>query len=168
MAPPGAAGLRSPDMRSGPLGGRLRLLAKTQLRDECGVALAILLADVIEEGAALVDHHQQAAPAVIVLGVRLEMRGEVVDPLGEDRDLHLRRTGIALALGIVLDDFLLALGGHRHRQTPLSFRLKPRTTRSSPSLSSTRATGTEASVARWSPGCAAIPINLRPCRSALA
>src|SRR4051812_14830382 len=150
------------DDKRAPERGALSSFAKAQLRDQFGVALAVGLPKIIEKRAALVDEHQQAAPAVIVLGVRLEMLGQIGDPLGKDRDLHLGRTGIGLAPGIVVDDFLLALGGHRHRQTPSSFRLKPRTTRSSPSPSSTRATGTEASVARWSPGCAAIPINLRP------
>ena len=72
-------------------------LAKTELRDECGVALVIFLADVIQQGAALVDHHQEPAAGMIVLRVRLEVGGEIVDSLGEDRDLDLGGSGVARA-----------------------------------------------------------------------
>ena len=52
--------------------------------------------EVVEQAAALADHHQQAAARVVVLLVRLEVLGQVGDALGQDRDLHLRRTGVAL------------------------------------------------------------------------
>src|SRR5919202_5365644 len=114
-------------------------LAKAELRDEGGVALAVGLAEIIQQGAALVDEHQEAAAGMVVLRVRLEMLGEVLDALGENGDLHLGGTGVALRLGVVFDNFLLALGGHRHRQLLYVSRLKPRTTRSDPSASSTSA-----------------------------
>ena len=47
---------------------------------------------------------------MIVLGVALEMIGEVVDALGEDRDLDFGRTGVVLVAGVVANDFLLAFG----------------------------------------------------------
>ena len=89
-----------------------------------------------------------AAARVVVLGVRLEVLGQVGDALGEDRDLDLRRAGVGGSAGIVADDFLLAFGCNRHRGLLANYRLKPRTTRSSSSLSSTSATGTDPSVAR--------------------
>src|SRR4051794_8502284 len=46
----------------------------------------------------------------------LEMTGEVGDALGEDRNLHFRRTGIAGLEAIVLDERFLALGRDRHRK----------------------------------------------------
>ena len=44
---------------------------------------------VVQQPAPAADHLQQAAPRVVVLLVRLQVLGEPVDPLGQDRDLHL-------------------------------------------------------------------------------
>src|SRR3546814_3047294 len=93
------------------------LFPKPELGDEVGVAAFILFAQIVEQTATLVDHHQQAAAAVIVLCVRLEMRGQRVDAVGQDRDLHFRRSGVALVAGMVLDDFGFALGGNRHNRS---------------------------------------------------
>src|SRR4029453_1082534 len=90
------------------------LFAKPELRDQRVVALDILLLEVVEQAAALVDHLQQAAARMVVLVVGLEVAGQRLDPAGEDRDLHFRRPGVALAAGVVADDFLLLLGGNRH------------------------------------------------------
>src|SRR5216683_3068854 len=60
---------------------------------------------------------QEAAARMIVLHVRLEVPGQVVDAFRQDRDLNLRRAGIAGLDGISLDDFRFAFGGNRHRQT---------------------------------------------------
>ena len=49
---------------------------------------------------------------MVVLLVRLEMLGQVDDPLGQDRDLDFRRSGVALGLRVVLDDFGLAFGSY--------------------------------------------------------
>ena len=57
---------------------------------------------------ALRHHLDHAAARVIVLGVGLEMFGEVGDALRQDRDLHFRRTGVVLARGVLGHDFLFA------------------------------------------------------------
>ena len=41
-----------------------------------------------------------------VLDVRLEMLGEAVDALGEERDLPLGRTGVLAGALVLLDDLL--------------------------------------------------------------
>src|SRR5262245_970029 len=46
----------------------------------------------------------------------LEVLGQAVDSLREQRDLDLRRTGIPLVRLELLDQALLALDGKRHRQ----------------------------------------------------
>src|SRR3977135_3830892 len=61
---------------------------------------------------------------MVILHVGLEMPGEVVDAFRQDRDLNLRRAGVAGLVGIRLDDFRFAFCGNRHRQT-LSFWLRP-------------------------------------------
>ena len=78
-------------------GRTIASLAKPELRDELGVALVIFALEEIEQRTALVDEHEQAASGVVVLGVRLEMLGEIGDALRQDRDLHFGRPGIGAA-----------------------------------------------------------------------
>ena len=69
--------------------------------------------------------------------------GQVADPFGQDRDLHFGAARVVVALGVVLDDFLLALGGNRHSfYSATSGKLKPRTIFIVPLSISTSATGT--------------------------
>jgi hypothetical protein len=50
----------------------------------------VRLLQVIEQTSAMLDHLQQAAPRMIVLFVRLEMLGEIVNSLAQQRNLNLR------------------------------------------------------------------------------
>ena len=83
------------------------LLAEAELGDERQITVTVLLAEIVEQRTTLVDHHQQAAAGVVVLGVPLEVLGQVLDPLRQDRDLDLGRPGVVLAAAMVLDDLLL-------------------------------------------------------------
>ena len=53
---------------------------------------------------------------MIVFHMSFEVVGQGIDPLRQDRDLDLGRTGVAFLGGIRLDDFGLAAGRKRHRQ----------------------------------------------------
>ena len=95
---------------------RASLLADAELGDDGAVALNVLLREVVEQAAALADHLVHAETAVVVLRVLLQMLGELADALGEDGDLDLRRTGVALVGGVVENDGgLLLLGDHAYR-----------------------------------------------------
>src|SRR6185503_3579694 len=83
--------------------------------DEAAIALAVDLLEVVEKSAPLTHQLEETAPGMVVLDVALEMLGEIGDPLGEDRDLDLRRAGIAARRGVFLDQCLLTLGRDRHR-----------------------------------------------------
>jgi hypothetical protein len=54
----------------------------------------IRVVQIIEQAMALADHHQQSPAGTVILGVGLQMLGEVVDALREQRDLHVGGTGI--------------------------------------------------------------------------
>src|SRR5262245_14027561 len=71
---------------------------------------------VFQQPAALADEHQEPAPRMMVLDVLFEVVGQAVDALGEERDLHLGRTRIALVGAELLDQTLLAIDGKRHRR----------------------------------------------------
>src|SRR6185295_1558020 len=72
--------------------------------------------EVLEEAATLADQHQQAATGVVVLLVGLEVVGEAVDPLGQQRDLDLGRAGVALVDLELLDQTLLLVLGQPHTE----------------------------------------------------
>jgi hypothetical protein len=68
-----------------------------------------MVTKVIEQPSPLPDEHEESATGMVILLVGLEMLGEVVDPLGEDGHLHIRRAGILLMPLELFDDLLLFL-----------------------------------------------------------
>src|SRR5690606_7189639 len=90
------------------------LLTNAELRDDRAVALDVLRADVVEETTTAADELQKATAAVVVLRVRLEVLGEVGDPLAEERDLHLGRPAVGLVSLELLDDLSLAVRKKSH------------------------------------------------------
>src|SRR5208337_2505326 len=88
--------------------------------DQTLVARLVVLLDVVEQRTALRHHLEKTATRMVVLHVGLEMIGQVGDALGEDRNLHFRRTGVAGLQRIVFNERGLALGSDRHRSVLLA------------------------------------------------
>src|SRR5687767_11097670 len=95
-----------------PLG--LRLASKTELLDQCPVPLEVLALQVVQQPAAAADEHEQPAARVVVLRMRAQMLGQLVDALCEQRDLHLRRSGVSPVPAVRADDLLLGFLRERH------------------------------------------------------
>src|ERR1700694_670225 len=74
-----------------------------ELGDDRSVPLDVGALQIVQQPAALADQLQQPAPRVVVVGVRLEMVGEVIDPFAEDRDLDFGRPGVLLVEAVRLD-----------------------------------------------------------------
>src|SRR5206468_6389128 len=70
--------------------------------------------EVAEQAPALADHHQQAAAGVVVLAVRPQVLGELVDPFREQGDLDLGRAGVAVGSAELADQLLLSFLGQSH------------------------------------------------------
>src|SRR5205085_10186538 len=85
----------------------MELAAQAELLDEGAVALEIVLLQVVEEAAAAADELEEPAARGVVVAVRPQMLGQLVDALGEHCDLHLRRAGVGLAAAVLLNQFLL-------------------------------------------------------------
>ena len=66
------------------------LATQPELCDQGPVALHVLFLEVPKQSPALADHHEQTPPAVMVLLVDLQVFREVIDPLGEQRNLDFR------------------------------------------------------------------------------
>ena len=72
------------------------LFAKFQLLGDGLIAGHVRGVQVIEQAAALADHHQQSATGTVILLVALKMLGQVINALGEQGDLDVCRTGVPL------------------------------------------------------------------------
>jgi hypothetical protein len=75
-----------------------------ELGDDSPVALDVGALQVVQQPATLADQLEQPAPRVVVVGVRLEVVGEVIDPFAEDGDLDFGRSGVLLIEAVRLDD----------------------------------------------------------------
>src|SRR5438552_2349697 len=83
------------------------LLADAQPFDELPIPRGILRLQVVEESSALPDQLEQPAARMVVLLVGLEVLGQILDALGQERDLDLGRAGVALVRPELLDHTLL-------------------------------------------------------------
>src|SRR6476660_8953560 len=103
---------QDPGLCRGP--GLRRLAAESESSDDDAVARAVLLHQVGEKAAALADELEEAAARMVVLGKTLEMLGQLLDPLGQERDLDFRRAGVTFLGGVAGDDLLLCFPRERH------------------------------------------------------
>src|SRR5262245_36210412 len=94
--------------------GAGRLAANSEAADDDPVARAVLLHQIREKAAALADELEEAAARMVVLGKSLEMLGQLLDPLGQERDLDFRRAGVTFLGGVAGDDLLLCFPRERH------------------------------------------------------
>jgi hypothetical protein len=72
------------------------LLAQLELFGDRLVTAHVGRLEIVQQPAALADHHEQPAAGPVILQILLQVLGQVVDPLRQQRDLHVSRTGIAL------------------------------------------------------------------------
>src|SRR6185503_14270452 len=100
---PDLASLQS-DVMHGPA-----LLADTETPNEIGVAIGILALEIVEQSPALADELQQTSAGMMILRVDLEVFGQVIDALTQERDLYLRRSGVAVMSFVCADDPGLAI-----------------------------------------------------------
>src|SRR5512146_2308669 len=90
------------------------LLAQAEALDERAVRLDVAALEVVEKAAALAHHLEEPAARMEILDVRLEMFGEHVDPLGEERDLDLGRARVPVLSRVRGNDSRLVCSGYGH------------------------------------------------------
>src|SRR5699024_8973893 len=104
-----------PEPPPAPRGERRRCApAGAATRGRRAVALDVDALQVLQEALALTDQQHQTTTGVVIVLVGLEVLGQVVDPMREERDLDLGRTGVALGGPVLLDDLLLRSGVEGH------------------------------------------------------
>ena len=79
------------------------LLTQTEAGNDRAVTLHVRLLQVVQQLTPLADHAQQTLAGMMIVGVFLEMAGQVVDERGEQRDLHFDGTGVAGPLAVAAD-----------------------------------------------------------------
>ena len=79
------------------------LTTDTEPGDKTPVTVDVVGLHIVQQAAAAADQLHQASPGVVVAPVHLEVLGEVVDPLSEDGNLYLGRTGIGLVEPVLGD-----------------------------------------------------------------
>ena len=73
------------------------------------VTLNVLTAQIVKEPTTLANHHQEPPSSVVITFVKAKMLGQMVDPLGQQGNLHLGRPGVALAVAELGNDVLCCL-----------------------------------------------------------
>lgn len=92
------------------------LLTQIELFDDFAIAYYIDALEIVEQPATFVDQPDESTPAVVIFLVHRQVLGQLVDVLGQDRYLCLRRSGIGRRSAELCDELSFALVGE-HRKT---------------------------------------------------
>src|SRR3989449_7845420 len=84
--------------------------SQTESPDDFLVSLRASAVQVGEQPSALTDHAEQPAAACVVVAGGAQMFGEVLDPLGQERDLDLRRAGVLVVTAVRRNHLCFVLG----------------------------------------------------------
>jgi len=67
-----------------------QLLAQAKTFNNLAVPIRVATVQIVQQAAALIDHHDQTAPGCMVFNVGLEVRRQVADPLAQKCYLYFR------------------------------------------------------------------------------
>jgi hypothetical protein len=76
---------------------------ESEFLDDLPVAFDVCTLEVVEQTTTLADHLEQPTATVVVLFVGAKVLGQVIDALGEYRNLNASRSSIGLMCPILLD-----------------------------------------------------------------
>src|SRR5581483_3304361 len=80
------------------------LPSEPQLLDQCAVPLQVALLQVLQEPPSPADELQEPAARIVVLRMRAQVLGQLVDAAGQQGNLDLRRARIGLGAPVLADD----------------------------------------------------------------
>lgn len=80
-----------------------RLLAQAKAFDNLAIPIRVPTVQIIQQPAALIDHHDQTAPGCMIFYVGLEVCGQVTDPLAQKCNLDFRRSRVLYFTPELLD-----------------------------------------------------------------
>ena len=79
------------------------LVPQAQFLDDLAVAVDIRALHVVQQTATLANHLEKATATVVILLVRAKMLSQVIDTLGEQRNLDAGRAAVGLVRLVLLD-----------------------------------------------------------------
>lgn len=82
--------------------------------DQSLISLNIPLLQILEKPPPLPDKLEETKAGVVILNMDLEVLGEVFDPLTQQGNLHLRRSGIGVMESKLLNNSLFLLLNNPH------------------------------------------------------
>ena len=85
------------------------LFLQTELLDNRVIAALVIRFQIAQVIAAVGDHLEKTAAGMKILRVLLEVLRKLVNLLGKERDLHIRRTGVSVVPGGTFHDRRLFL-----------------------------------------------------------
>ena len=94
---------RGPQSLRPRVGVKAVLVTEPQFLNQQTVRLDFRPPQIVQQSATLAYHFQEAAATVVILAVVTEMIREVVDALGQYRNLNLRRPGVRLVDPVFLN-----------------------------------------------------------------
>src|SRR6266851_7154450 len=97
------------------------LAPQSQISDQLQIAVVLGARQVVQESTTRADHLEQPAPGMVVVLVLAQMPRQRIDAVGEQRDLHVGRAGVAGVEPVLLDD-----GGSIGLDEDHKFSLPPR------------------------------------------
>ena len=93
--------------------GKISFL-QTQFSRKRSVRALIVLLKILEMLAARRDHVQETASRVYIFLVLAQVRPKLINPLGDKRNLYLRRAGVSFVAFCIFDYILfLSFGQHK-------------------------------------------------------
>jgi hypothetical protein len=90
------------------------LVTEAQVGDKTAISLQVRPLKVFQQPAATPNHFQEAAAAMMIFLVGIEMALEVGDASREDRDLD-RSAALIILVKLIVLDYFLAIDGHSSR-----------------------------------------------------
>jgi hypothetical protein len=72
------------------------LLSQSETRDDGLIPLEVSIANVSQQRRPVAHHLEQTAPGGMILGMRSEMLGQIVDSPRQQRDLYFRRSCVSV------------------------------------------------------------------------
>ena len=92
----------------------LDLAAQSEFLDQASVALQVALLQVVEQPPPTSDQLEQSATGVMILSMRAEVLGQLVDSTRQKSDLDLGRARVRIASAVPGDDFSFGFFGESH------------------------------------------------------
>src|SRR5262245_57722848 len=97
-----------------PCDSRGRLLSQSQLSDDRSISLVVVARAIRQVTTALTDQLEQPAARAVVALVHFQVLDELVDPLGQERDLHVRGARVRAGDTVLFNDLRLLFFAQRH------------------------------------------------------